>query len=166
MPPELLLRPAGPDDLPAVAEVHLAARAAAAMPPPVHPPDDVRRWVRSWDLGTTEVWVAEGSDGVLGYARLTDAWLDDLYVLPEHRGAVVGSALLDLAKALRPAGFGLWVFEQNAPARAFYARHGLLEVERTDGSGNEERAPDIRVEWRPPPGAGCPVGGVRHTDVR
>jgi len=112
------------------------------------------------------VWVAEGAHGLVGYARLTEAWLDDLYVLAEHRGAGVGGALLDLVKALRPAGFGLWVFEQNVPARAFYARHGLVEVERTDGSGNEERAPDVRVEWRPSPGAGCPVGGVRHTDVR
>ncbi len=36
------------------------------------------------------------------------------------------------------------------PARAFYARHGLVELERTDGAGNEERAPDIRMAW---PGA-------------
>ena len=29
------------------------------------------------------------------------------------------------------------------PARAFYARRGLVELERTDGSGNEEKAPDV-----------------------
>ena len=38
----------------------------------------------------------------------------------------------------------------NEPARAFYARHGLVELERTDGSANEEQAPDIRMAW---PGA-------------
>ena len=35
----------------------------------------------------------------------------------------------------------------NAPARGFYARRGLVELERTDGSGNEERAPDVRMAW-------------------
>jgi chorismate mutase len=62
----------------------------------------------------------------------------------------VGSALLDLAKTRRPDGFCLWVFEVNHPARGFYARRGLVELERTDGSANEERAPDIRMAW---PGA-------------
>jgi GNAT superfamily N-acetyltransferase len=84
---------------------------------------------------------------VVGYARFTATWLDDLYVVPGHAGSGIGSALLDLVKSLRPGGFQLWVFEMNAPARAFYARHGLVERERTDGSGNEESAPDIRMEW-------------------
>ena len=39
------------------------------------------------------------------------------------------------------------VFVANEPARAFYAARGLLERERTDGSANEERAPDIRMQW-------------------
>ena len=67
--------------------------------------------------------------------------------MPEHAGQGVGSALLDLVKAQRPDGFCLWVFEMNAPARGFYARHGLVELERTDGSGNEEQAPDVRMAW-------------------
>jgi hypothetical protein len=43
----------------------------------------------------------------------------------------------------------LWVFESNVPARRFYELHGFVAVERTDGAGNEERAPDVRMEWRP-----------------
>jgi chorismate mutase len=39
------------------------------------------------------------------------------------------------------------VFEMNTPARAFYERHGLLELERTDGRGNEEKCPDIKMAW-------------------
>ena len=35
-------------------------------------------------------------------------------------------------------------------ARRSTRRHGLVELERTDGSGNEERAPDVRMAW---PGA-------------
>lgn len=147
-PTELLLRPAGESDADAVAAVHLAARLVAPMPPPAHPEAEVRAWLAK-RLLADETWVAEVDDAVVGYVRLTATWLDDLYVHPDHAGVGLGTALLDLAKARRPGGFGLWVFETNAPARAFYARHGLVEVERTDGSENEERAPDIRVVWDP-----------------
>ena len=144
---DLVVRPAGSDDLPAVAEIYLRSRDAAAMPPGIHPPDEVRAWVTGWDLTGRDVWLAEGSDGPLGFANLTPTFLDGLHVVPEAARQGVGSALLDLAKAQRPQGFGLWVFEINHPARAFYRRHGLVELERTDGAGNEERAPDIKMVW-------------------
>lgn len=159
MPTEVTLRPGSAADLPAVAEVHLAARRAAVphMPPGVHPDDDVRRWVASWDLTTHDVWLAEAGDELLGFATLTQTWLESLYVAPTAQRSGVGSALLEVAKAQRPGGFGLWVFESNVPARTFYARHGLVELERTDGSGNEERQPDVRMVW---PGAD-PLGFYR-----
>src|SRR5690606_837467 len=74
----------------------------------------------------------------------------DLYVVPSRQGAGVGAALLDLVKARRPDGFGLWVFESNEVARAYYARRGLVELERTDGTDNEERSPDIKMVWPGP----------------
>lgn len=149
-PAEVTLRPATPEDAGAVADVHLRARAAAPMPPGVHPEVDVRAWLAG-RLSEDEVWVAEVDGVVVGYARFTPTWLDDLYVDPRAQGSGVGSALLDTIKALRPGGFSLWVFESNRPARDFYAARGLVEREHTDGSGNEERAPDLRMEW---PGAG------------
>jgi len=93
--------------------------------------------------------VAELDGRVAAYARFTRTWLDDLYVAPGAQRDGLGGALLELVKSLRPQGFGLWVFESNLPARQFYARHGLVEVERTDGSANEEREPDIRMIWDP-----------------
>ncbi len=117
------------------------------MPPAVRSDDEVRAWVHGWDLTTAEVWVAE-VDGVVGaFLRATPTWLDDLYVDPTYAGQGLGSALLELLKSLRPEGFGLWVFRSNRPARAFYAAHGLVEGEHTDGSDNEEREPDIAVHW-------------------
>lgn len=146
----LLLRPATEADAGAVAEVHLAARRGAeragAMPPSAHAAEETGRWLAG-RLGEDEVWVAERDGRLVGYARFTSTWLDDLYVLPSYAGRGVGSALLDVVKAQRPHGFCLWVFETNTPARAFYAGHGLVELERTDGSANEERAPDLRVAW-------------------
>lgn len=152
MPTDVVLRPATADDLPAVAEVHLASRAGAgeAFPPGVHSDDDARAWVRGWDLAAYDVWVAADGEEIVGYARCTPTWLDDLYVRPEHQGRGVGGALFDLVTSVRPGGFCLWVFESNTPARAFYRSRGCLELERTDGAGNEEKAPDIRVAW---PGA-------------
>jgi chorismate mutase/GNAT superfamily N-acetyltransferase len=146
MPTDLTLRPASEADAPAVTAVHLAARRAAAMPPGIHTDDEVGAWLAE-RLREDETWVAEVDDAIVGYARTTPTWLDDLYVAPEHARQGVGSALLDLVKAQRPDGFCLWVFETNVAARAFYARHGLVELERTDGSANEEQEPDVRMAW-------------------
>ncbi len=149
--PDVLLRRAETEDAAAVAEVHLRARAAAPMPPSVHDAEDVQRWVAQ-RAAEVELWVAERDGSVVAYADLEregdgPGWLHSLYVLPDHARQGVGSLLLDLAKARRPAGFSLWVFESNTPARAFYARHGLVELERTDGRTNEERHPDVRMAW-------------------
>jgi hypothetical protein len=44
----------------------------------------------------------------------------------------------------------LWTFVTNTGARRFYERHGFVAVETTDGSHNEEAAPDIRFVWARP----------------
>jgi GNAT superfamily N-acetyltransferase/chorismate mutase len=146
-PAGMVLRPAveGADDE-QVAGVHLAARRAAPMPPPVHTDASVRHWI-SGRLQIDPVWVADIDGVVVGYARFPDGWLDDLYVQPEHQGQGIGTALLEVVKAQCSDGFCLWVFESNAPARAFYERHGLVTLEHTDGSDNEEGAPDVRMAW-------------------
>jgi chorismate mutase/ribosomal protein S18 acetylase RimI-like enzyme len=146
---DLVLRPATVADLPAVAELHIRVRDGAhpAMPPGIHPPHEARAWVAGWDLATYDVWLAESGGSAVGYARFDREWLDDLYVDTPAQGAGVGGALLELVKAQRPAGFCLWVFESNELARDFYRHRGLVELERTDGSANEEKAPDIRMAW-------------------
>lgn len=152
---DLVLRPATAGDLADVAILYVLARAAAVpqLPPSVHPPAVQRAQVQAWDLGTHEVWVVEHpTRGLLGFARFTTTWLDDLYVHPRHRGSGIGSLLVQLVQALRPEGFGLWVFVSNTPARAFYARHGLREVGRSDGSENEEGAPEVELAWPGPGG--------------
>lgn len=147
MSTDTTLRLAASADLPAIAEVYLAARDAAPMPPGIHSADDVRAWVSTWDLTERDVWVAEVDGRLVAYATLTPTWLDGLYVDPAAQRTGIGSSLLDVAKSVRPDGFGLWVFESNQPARDFYLRHGLIALERTDGSANEEHAPDIKMVW-------------------
>jgi chorismate mutase/GNAT superfamily N-acetyltransferase len=147
----LRLRPAEPGESDALAALYGRSRlsAAPAMPPSIHTAEEERGWfaarLRDRDH---EVWVAEDADGLLlGYALMTATWLDHLFVEPERQSAGVGGALLDAVKGLRPDGFCLWVFESNVDARTFYARRGLVELERTDGASNEEKAPDVRMAW-------------------
>jgi putative acetyltransferase len=76
--------------------------------------------------------------------------VEHLYVRPEAQRAGIGSALLQAAKSGSPSGLRLWTFQRNQGARAFYARHGFAELELTDGSGNEEREPDVLLAWVSP----------------
>lgn len=146
---DLVLRPGVPEDAPELAALATAARAAAVpmMPPPVHTAEEDRAWIAHQLEGEREVWVAEAGGELVGYVLLEPEWLHSLYVRPGLTGRGIGAVLLDLVKALRPDGFALWVFVSNEGAQRFYRRHGFVEVRRTDGSENEERAPDIEMAW-------------------
>lgn len=84
-----------------------------------------------------------------GFAIIDGDMLSHLYVHPRAIGTGVGHELLEHVKTARPEGFDFWVFQENERARQFYERHGAVAVELTDGSGNEERTPDVRYVWRP-----------------
>lgn len=140
------LRPALVREADRLALLQARARRATTMPPGVHDLPALSAQLAE-RMAHDETWVAEAHGDVVGYVRFTHAWLDDLYVDPAWGRSGIGSALLDLVKSRRPDGFGLWVFEENAGARAFYAQHGLLELETTDGSATEERCPDVRTVW-------------------
>ena len=96
------------------------------------------------------MWLACDEDGApAGLVALTPGWVEQLYVEPARTGQGIGSALLAFAQGAGGAGeLQLWTFASNTGARRFYERHGFVAVEHTDGSGNEERAPDVRYVWR------------------
>jgi len=117
--------------------------------PVLHTPAETRAWVASVLFGTCALEVAEGPKGVMGYAALRGAHLEHLYVDPSSQGLGVGSRLLEWAMAASPDGLDLWVFERNVRATAFYEARCFTVVRRTDGSGNEERQPDLLMAWSP-----------------
>lgn len=96
-------------------------------------------------IGTAEVTVAETGEP-LGFLALDGDAVQALYLAPQARGRGIGRALLENAKAGR-SRLWLWAFEANGRALAFYEREGFRVAERTDGSGNQENLPDLRLIW-------------------
>jgi GNAT superfamily N-acetyltransferase len=145
------IRPAEPRDADAIAMVHRASmREAMPWLPDLHTPEEDRDWVAQIVLPQQDVWVAEAAGHIVGVASMdTDAMLTQLYILPGHQGAGIGSALLETAKTARPAGFTLFAFQRNTRARQFYEHRGFVPIAFGDGSGNEEGEPDILYRWSP-----------------
>jgi GNAT superfamily N-acetyltransferase len=114
-----------------------------------HPDDQVARWIADVLLPTHDVWVADADGTVVGVLALSQGRVDQLYLAPDWRGRGLGDRFVALAKQRQPRGLQLWTFQVNEPAQRFYRRHGFVEVERTDGAGNEEREPEVRFAWRP-----------------
>ncbi|MER6269884.1 GNAT family N-acetyltransferase [Streptomyces sp. NPDC001797] len=146
----VVLRRAGGPDAAGVADVWLRSF-DAALPTVVRPrsDDEVRAYIRDVVVPARETWVAEAGGRVVGMMVLAEELLSQLYLAPEWRGRGIGDRFVALAKERSPSGLTLWTFQVNKPAHRFYERHGFVAVEHTDGSGNEEREPDVRYVWRP-----------------
>ena len=112
----------------------------------MHTPAEDRGFIRDHILPRYRVTVAERDGRIVCFLSEEPGWIENLYVAPDCLGTGVGSALLADAKS-RNDRLELWCFLENRRARAFYEKHGFEELERTDGSNNEERAPDIRFAW-------------------
>ena len=137
----------------AIAELYFRIREQTledgSIPEGVHTLEEHRAWVRERLFGEQEVWVAE-SDGVLaGFMVLgRPDWIEHLYVDRAATGAGLGSRFVTLAKAELAGPIQLWTFQSNTGAQRFYARHGFVSVQWTDGD-NEEQAPDVRLVYTP-----------------
>jgi GNAT superfamily N-acetyltransferase/tRNA A-37 threonylcarbamoyl transferase component Bud32 len=154
------IRRAGSDDAGPVADVYIASfRSALPSVRLAHTEDQIRVWIRERLMPETECWVATEAGRVVALLALKPGWIEQLYVAPEWHGRGIGRRLLDLAKTRGDGALELWTFQVNERARRFYERNGFEAVEHTDGSGNEEREPDVRYRWvRREPGARIAVG--------
>lgn len=139
------LRPAQPTDAGTVGAILSAFIDDTAWMPRLHS--------RAEDLSFAGMMIERGwvtlacrGDGVAGFLARDGAMVQALYVGADTQGQGVGSALLRDAQRHCPT-LTLWTFQCNSGARRFYARHGFVEAERTDGSGNDEGLPDVRLVW-------------------
>jgi len=123
-----------------------------------YPADRLAAFLASPDGGVARYVVSlNGKDA--GAVSVRNPWLKGPYLellalLPEAQNQGIGSSILAWLEgaALQHGARNLWVCASSFNARAlrFYERHGFIEVERTDGTRNEERAPDVQYVWRPP----------------
>ncbi|MET0998492.1 MAG: GNAT family N-acetyltransferase [Marmoricola sp.] len=147
-PDEFELRPGFRHDLYSLPEVFVAATTAPGHPPDTRTPQEIRTWcLHLLDRPGRELWVAVRDEVPLGFVLLEGDWVNLIFVHPHRPARGVGAALLDLVKGLRPHGFGLRVYQANERARAFYRKHGLVELERTDGSSYHDAEPDLQMAW-------------------
>ena len=112
----------------------------------LHTPEEDRGYFEGPVFDECTVWGAFDGGQMVGMVAFRSGWIDQLYVLPGHQGEGVGTSLLEVAKA-NETELSVWTFQRNEGARRFYERHGFVAVEETDGSGNEEREPDVGYRW-------------------
>lgn len=149
---DLVLREAGPADSTAVAEVFLASRRRLVPCAPLaHSDDEVQAWVAGVLVPGGGCTVALAGGTHVGFvARSATAgvgWIDHLYVSPDWVAQGVGSRLLAHALQKLPRPVRLFTFQANERARRFYAERGFVVLQAGDGSDNEERCPDLLLEW-------------------
>lgn len=156
LPAALACRAASVDDAHAVAAVYLRSRKElVAFAPLAHSDEQVREWISRQLIpaGRTTVAVVDGQVvGLLAVSSGADcSWIDLLYLHPAWVDRGIGTKLLNLALGeLRPP-IRLYTFQANERARRFYERRGFRAMTFGDGSGNEEKCPDVLYEWRPEP---------------
>jgi putative acetyltransferase len=112
---------------------------------PHTPEEDVSHFGRSFRRGV--VWVVEVEGAPAGFCAVRRGWIDHLYVDHAFHGRGIGQALV--ARALRGRRrVRLWTFQKNTRSRRFYRLQGFSEILQTDGADNEEKEPDVLLEWR------------------
>lgn len=112
----------------------------------LHTPAEDRAFYRTQVFKACELWGAEQQSKLIGVVAFRREWIDQLYVLPDAQGRGVGGALLEIAQDAYSV-LHLWCFQRNVLARRFYEVHGFRAVRETDGSGNEEKEPDVLYRW-------------------
>jgi GNAT superfamily N-acetyltransferase len=143
-----MIRRATPDDVPAVADLFTRSFGTLDFLPKLHTAEEDREHLAGV-IAKQDVWVADEDGRVAGFIALEGDVGTFFYVEPDAHGRGLGSALFEHVQRERPSGFSFWVFQANELARRFYENRGCVAVEFTDGSGNAEKTPDVRYEWRP-----------------
>ncbi|MBC7740165.1 MAG: GNAT family N-acetyltransferase [Candidatus Saccharibacteria bacterium] len=141
----MILRDALPDDAVVIAAIMADWLAVTPWIPKLHTSEATMQFARDLVAAQT-VRMAEVAEGV-GFLARDSGEVNALFVAQAVRGRGIGRALIEGAKATGP--LALWTFQANPAAQRFYRRAGLREVGRTDGAGNFEKLPDVRMEWAP-----------------
>lgn len=141
----MMLRTATGQDIDAITQIIGDWRETTPYIPPLHTRAEDRAFI-AHVVASEEVMVAD-SNGVHGFIARQDNQISQFYLAPNARGQGTGTALLNDMKT-RGDTLTLWCFQANTGARRFYERHGFTPDTFTDGTDNEEHAPDVHYIWK------------------
>lgn len=131
--------------------IHLDAQRAAGshLVPAGHDDREVEPHLPLEELPTAEAWIAERDGEPLGIPVLADGWLDQLSEAPvaERTGWRRRSSNTPAAGGRADSCSGS---SSRNPARSFSARHAFVPLAGSDGTANEEGAPDLLPAWPGP----------------
>jgi GNAT superfamily N-acetyltransferase len=147
---DVSFRNAEPSDAVALTDIFLRAFEVSVPGLPLaHSRDEIIAWFAAKQIPEKAVTVAVIAERQAGFIAVSDGWVHQLFVAPEHHRCGLGSALLRPVMAAARGPLRLWAFQRNAQARAFYEGQGFTAELFTDGRDNEERTPDVLYAWRP-----------------
>ena len=128
----------------------------AAFPDLRHhePKEEWRRRFEAEIAAEERVYVAELDGRIAGFLAVKErgggqGYLHEIFVAPDLQGQGIGSALMQLAKELAPAGLRLHTLQRNTQAAAFYEHHGFTVA--STGVGRVG-LPNAQYAWTPGPG--------------
>lgn len=130
------LRPGGPADCAAIAELWFASWMSSQPERPTITRIDLAERARTELRSRWEVIVAEGDGRLLGFLALApdENRLDQLFVAPDAQRRGIGARLLNAAKQRLADGFWLSADASNKRAMSFYEKEGLT-LKRVESSG-------------------------------
>lgn len=148
-----VFRSATLSDANAISEVYLASRKQfLPYAPLAHTDEQVRAWIANQLIPNSDVIVALVDNEIVGMMAVSQndvaSWIDQLYIHPRAVGQGIGTRFIEQAKTKSGSPIRLYTFQANEGARQFYERHGFKAIASSDGSGNEEKCPDVLYEWR------------------
>lgn len=147
----IFLRPFTSADVSALGKLFGASRASMQLFDEPYTTGEHTAYIAGLSIGCT-ITVACADGQLAGFVSFTHnpgeaiGEITHLFVHPDHQGQGVGAQLLDHAINQYGPPLHLWVFEANARARALYESRGFIMTDRTDGSGNDEKLPDMRYD--------------------
>ena len=110
-----------------------------------HPLSDQRRYFVAVVLPQNSVWLALDGDHLLGFVACSPESIAQLYVRVGHQRVGIGTQMVEWAKRQSSGSLWLYTFARNAVARAFYAKHGFVEIER--GFEATWKLDDVKLLW-------------------
>ena len=143
------IRPAVVDRCTAVRTGSTRRSKAFAIPevPEPHTEAEIATWMGDVAIPTMDVWVADVDGVVVGQMMLSRTGRTGCITSTSIRRGWAGDSATSSWRSLAnviPTACSCGRSRATRRRRRFYERHGFVAVEFTDGSGNEERWPDVR----------------------